>query len=125
MVLEQVGRRHVCVLERVVGLNEAERRLLVDVGALALHLQVGTGQQMHRLPPAGAALLAAAHPTVGRLEAAVRPALPPGVEDALAMRQGGEGRDSPVYAGLLARGVQRLCGHVGAREADIPPVGFP
>src|SRR5262249_20851465 len=47
VVLEQVGRLHVLVIERVVRANE--RGLVVEVLALALHLLMRFGAQRHRL----------------------------------------------------------------------------
>jgi hypothetical protein len=61
---------------------------------------------------------------LGGLERALRLAIPARVEDARAIRQGGERVNAEVYPGRLAGGQQRLYWHIGAGEADAPPIRF-
>src|SRR5262249_25098416 len=113
------------VIDRVILTHESERRRVVEVLALALHLQVGAGQQRDRLATAIASLLAAAHAALGRLERALCTAIPAGVEDARPVRRGSEGFQAKINPDLLAGGQERLYGHVGTREANIPAGRLP
>src|SRR5262249_12124745 len=102
VVLDHVGRLQVLMIDRVVGANEGEGRLMVKVRALALHLQMRPGEQLHRFATASAAFLAATHPALGGLECSLSLAIPARMKDALTTGQGGEGFQPQVYAGLLS-----------------------
>jgi hypothetical protein len=56
--LSRLAVCRVLVIDGVVGLNQLEGYLVVEVLALPLHLQVRTSQELHRLATANAALLA-------------------------------------------------------------------
>jgi hypothetical protein len=59
VVLEQIGRLQIFVRDRIVLADNGKRCLLVEVSALALHLQVLLRQQYGRFPATAASLLAA------------------------------------------------------------------
>ncbi len=73
----------------------------MEVLALPAHVLMRLGEQRDRLAPAIAALLPATHAALGRLEAALRLAIPAGMEDACPVGESGEGFQAKVYAGLL------------------------
>jgi hypothetical protein len=59
VVLDHIGRPQVLVIDRVVGLFQVERHLMVEVSSLMLHLEMRLRQQLHRRKAAMAPLLAA------------------------------------------------------------------
>jgi hypothetical protein len=87
-MLEQVGRLQVCVRDRLGVLNQPTGNCMVEVGPLALHLQVCRGEQPHRLAPARAPLLAPGYPPLRRRERPLGLAIPAGVKDALTTGRG-------------------------------------
>ena len=59
MVLEHIANLQVLVIDRVVRAHQAQRSFVLEVLALALHVQVRFREQLHRFPTALAALLPA------------------------------------------------------------------
>jgi hypothetical protein len=58
VVLNHVGRLQILVIDSVVGLDQSERNFMVEVLALAFHLHVRLGEQLHGFATAVASLLA-------------------------------------------------------------------
>ena len=125
VILDQVGRLHVFVRDRVVLPDQGERRLVVEVGALALDLQRCLGEQPYRFAPPVAPHLASRDPALCHLERPLCLALPAGMQDALASGRRGEGFQPQVDARFLSSSRQRLRRHLGARAADVPTIRFP
>jgi hypothetical protein len=82
VVLDDVGHLQVFVIACVIGADQGQRCLVAEIGALALHREMRSGEQLHRLATPVGALLAAAHTTLGHLECPLGLAIPAGMEDA-------------------------------------------
>ena len=116
----------VFVIDRVVGAHQRERRLVVKVLPLALHLLMRLGEQCHRLACGGCS------PSCGERHGAARSSARARLCDTSRdekMRVPSESvandskpRSMPVSCPV---GGKRLYRHIGAREADIPAVRFP
>jgi hypothetical protein len=96
------------VIDHIIGMNERERRLVMKVLSLTLHLLMRLGQELHRFTPAMAPLLALRDTPLRRLERSLSLALPARRKDAHAIGEGGEGLDPQVDASFLPRGGQGL-----------------
>ena len=90
VILDHVGRLQVFMIDRVAGLDQAERRLVVEVLALAFHLQVCLGQQLHRLASAVAALRAPGHAPLQPFQVLLGLVIAGGGEDVLAIGECGK-----------------------------------
>ena len=77
-----IGDLQVFQIDRVVGPEQRQRRLVVEVLSLASHPLMRLGQQGHRLAPR--------HTSVRGLEGALGLSVPARIEDAGPIRQGGE-----------------------------------
>jgi hypothetical protein len=121
--LEQVGRLPGLPSERGVRLDEPERRRVVDVVAVPLHLQVRTRLPPHRRAATGAPLLGATHPARCRRETPLGRAAPARSKDALTSGGGSPGVHAQVSPGLLSGGRKRRHRTGGGGEPDIPAVG--
>jgi hypothetical protein len=91
VVPDHIGDLQVLVINRVVGSDQCQRRLMMEVLPLAPHLLVRLRQQCDRLAASVAATLAPTHSALGSLERAFRFAIPTGGEDARAVGERGEG----------------------------------
>jgi hypothetical protein len=128
MVLHHVGGLRVFLVDCVIFTHESERRLVVKVPPLTLHLLMDFRQQIHRLSPAVAAPFASADAPLRGFQRPFGLAIPAGREDARAFGEGSEGFASTVYpkvdAGFLSSHGKRLYGHVVTRAANVPTVRF-
>jgi hypothetical protein len=71
VILEHIADLQIFVIDGVVLAHEGERRLMVKVPPLALHLLMRFGQQCYRLAPPVAALLASGRRDVAPFSALV------------------------------------------------------
>src|SRR5262249_45628700 len=124
VILHHVADLQIFVIDRVVRAHQTERRLVVEVLALAAHRLVRLRQQFHRLAPAMAALLARGYPALARRQVPLRLAKAARVVDHGPIGQGGEGFQTEVYPGLLARWGQQVRWHLGTGDGDVPAVGL-
>ena len=90
MVLHHSGDLQVFMIDRVVPLNQLERRFMLKRGALPLHLQMCFGEQLHCLATAVTALLAARHFALCCFEATLRLALAARIVHHHAIGKGGK-----------------------------------
>jgi hypothetical protein len=80
VVAHQIADLQVFKINRVVLLQQRQRRLVLEVASLALHRLVVALEQRDRLAPASAALFAATHAPLGFGELSFRCAGLPGLE---------------------------------------------
>jgi hypothetical protein len=102
MVLEPVGRLHVFVIHHIVGTHQRQRRLVMKVLSLTLHLLMCFRQQRDRCASAVAPLLATSHAALGRFQRPFGLAIAAGMDDAHTARQSSEGFQSKINARFLA-----------------------
>src|SRR5262245_54982064 len=124
VILDEVGRLRLFVMDRVVLTDQPQRRLVVKVPPLALHFPMRFRQQRHSFAPPMAALLAPRDTPLRRFQRALRLAISAGGKDARAIRERGERLDAQVDAHFLSSRGQRLYWHISAGEAGIPPIRF-
>jgi hypothetical protein len=122
VILEQVGRLQLFVIDRIVLPHQRQRRLMVKILPLTAHLLVRLRQQRHGFAPALAPFLAPTHPALGGLERALGLAIPSRVKDAHAIRQGSERFNPQVDPGLLSRWRQGLYRYIRTGEANVPAI---
>src|SRR5262245_31593845 len=125
MILEHVGRLHVLMIDRIVLLDERQRRLVVKVSPLAFDFQMWFRQQLHCPSASVTAMLASSHSPLGRPKRPLGFAVPTGMEAAHAVSESGEHFQAKIYPGLLSGRWQGLGWHISARNASVPPVRFP
>ncbi len=94
---------------------------MLEVGSLPAHRLVVAGEKARRLLAPFAALLPATYRAVRLLQLALRLAVVAWVLDDLPVRRDEEHVQPHLNAGLASGERQRLGGHVGTREADVPP----
>src|SRR5581483_7827060 len=119
-----VGDPQIFEIDGVVLAQQHERRLVVEVRALALHLLMRLAKAAHRLAAPFAALLAAAHPFVGLGELLLRFAVVTRILDRFPISGDEEHLQAYVYARLASGGWQGLRGNISARDDGIPPIRF-
>jgi hypothetical protein len=95
---------------------------VVEVTPLALDVLVLPLQERDRCAAPFAPLLATAYATLGSGELPLCTAVVARIRYHLAIRSHDKHLQPHVDAGLFARQWQRLCGHLGTREASVPPV---
>jgi hypothetical protein len=103
MILEQVGRLQVLIIDRVVLAHQRERRFVVKILPLALHILVRFRQQFHGFAAPVAALLAARHPPLAATQIRLSLPVTARVVEHGAIRQRGERYQAEVDPGPLAR----------------------
>ncbi len=118
----QVGRLDRFHVDHVVLTDQRERAGVMKVGALAPHMLMLFGEQLHRLLAAAAALLPFGYPLLRFLHLALGCAGVPGMLNELPVRRDEEHLQPHVDAGRFASEGQWLGGHLGTREADVPPI---
>ena len=124
MVPDHVGRLQVFVIDRVVLSNERQRRFVVKILSLATYLLMRLGQQHHRHATASAAFLATSYTPLRGFQRPFCLPVPSGGEDARALGEGSKRLNAKVNTGLLSSGGKWMYWHIGAGEADIPPIRF-
>jgi hypothetical protein len=94
---------------------------MIDQVPLAPHMLMLLGEQLHRLL-AAAARLPFGYPLLRFLQRALGFAIVPGILNDRPVRRDEEHLQPHVDAGLFAREGQWLCGHLGTRAGDVPPI---
>ena len=85
VIPEQVGRLQIFMIDRVILSHERQRRLVVKILPLTLHLLMRLGKQRHGFPAPIAAFLAASDSSLRSFERPLNLALPTRMEDARAI----------------------------------------
>src|SRR5260370_5010117 len=108
----QVGRLDRFHVDHVVLTDQRERAGVMKVGALAPHMLMLFGEQLHRLLAAAAALLPFGYPLLRFLHLALGCAGVPGMLNELPVRRDAEHLQPHVDAGRFASEGQWLRGHL-------------
>ena len=91
--------------------------------AVAAHLLVFLGKHLHGLAAARAALLATGDTTLGFLQLPLRLAIVPRIVDRITLGGDEKYLQADINTRFLTSERQRLCRHIDAGEAHIPPIG--
>src|SRR5260221_6515800 len=121
-VADHVGHPQIFEIEGIVGAEQIERRLVVEVLPLPPHLLMLALEQVHGLRAALTARLPTRHPALGLLQSPLRRTVVTRVLNYLAVRRDEEYLQAHIDAGLLTRLRQWLDGHLVAGEVDVPAV---
>src|SRR5262249_44570859 len=117
-----VGDPQIFEVDRVEVAYEGVGGLVMEVGALALHLLLLARPQLDRLLAALAALLAPGDAALGFLEPFLRFAVMARVVDRVTLSGDDKHLQPHVNARLTTSRWQRLCRHLSTGEAHLPPV---
>ena len=90
VIPDHVGRLQVFVVDRVVGSDQRERRLMMKILSLAAYLLMRLRQQCGRLPATIAPFLAPRNSALGGFQRALGFAIPTRRIDARGVREGSE-----------------------------------
>jgi hypothetical protein len=122
VIPHQVSDPQVFSIGHVVGPEKGERRLVMKVAPLPLHLLVLAGQQPRGFLPAFAPLLPAGEPFLRLRQRLLSLAVMARILDGLPLRGEEEHPQPGVHARLLAGRRQGLDGHPGTEEARVAAV---
>ncbi len=121
-VPQQVGDLQVFQIDRVVGAQQRQRRLVVEVGPLSPDRLVRASEARDGLAPSVAAPLAARDAALRLCQLLLPPPVVAGILDDPGVRRDEEDLQPHVDARLLAGRWQRPCGHLGTGKRDIPAI---
>ena len=120
----QVGDLQIFTIDRVIGPDERQRRLVVIIAPVPLHVLMVIGQEFPGLLAALAPLLAVGEPFLRFSQPLLCAAIVARVLDGLPCCRDEKHLEAHINSRLFSRGWHGLgrWGHQGTRDADIPPV---